>query len=91
MATELILQGRVQGVYCRYYCSQYGRKLDLNGCASNRPDGTVQVVLETDDRDKVRHYISCIKNNPDRVHFYGHIDTVSARAYSGPSRGDYNF
>ncbi len=38
--------GLVQGVYFRDYAQKEARSLDLSGWVRNRPDGTVEVVLE---------------------------------------------
>ena len=38
--------GVVQGVYFRDYAQKEARGLDLSGWVRNRPDGTVEVVLE---------------------------------------------
>ena len=38
--------GMVQGVYFRDYAQKEARSLDLSGWVRNRPDGTVEVVLE---------------------------------------------
>ena len=90
MAYELILNGRVQGVFCRNYCSQYGRKLGIRGAASNLRDGTVQVLLDCDE-ETVRKFIKAIIQNPVNIRFYGQINDVKTRDYSGPIRGDYVF
>lgn len=90
MAKELILSGRVQGVFCRNYCSQYGTRMGINGAASNLYNGTVQVLLDCDEI-KVNQYIKAIRENPLRIRFYGHIDDVQVRDYSGTISGDYNF
>ncbi|MCX5865270.1 MAG: acylphosphatase [Deltaproteobacteria bacterium] len=38
--------GLVQGVYFRDYAQKEARSLELSGWVRNRPDGTVEVVLE---------------------------------------------
>jgi acylphosphatase len=91
MAKQLILNGRVQGVFCRAYCSQYARKHRIRGTASNLADGTVRVLLNTDDSELLGRFISDIKNNPDRFTFYGRIELVELTDYSGPLGGDYQF
>ncbi len=91
MPKRLILTGLVQGVFCRKYCSQYGKKLKIRGAASNLRDGTVEVILETDDDDLARFYARCLMKNPDGFMFYGRIDNIRMNAYSGPIHGDYNF
>lgn len=91
MPRELILRGRVQGVACRYYCSQYGKKLGLRGSASNLRDGSVRVILDTDDEEKVRNYIRALRDNPLDVQFWGSITGIEVNEYSGPVAGDYTF
>jgi len=90
MAKELILSGRVQGVFCRNYCSQYGTRLGIKGAASNLNNGKVQVLLDCDEV-KVNQYIKAINENPLRIRFYGQIDDVQVRDFSGTISGDYNF
>ena len=91
MAKELILSGRVQGVFCRNYCSRIGRKLNIRGTASNLMDGTVQVLLESDDDEKVNDYIKALIQNTFNINFFGRIDNVKVNSYSGAIRGDYVF
>jgi|GEM_PF-234746 len=91
MARRLILHGRVQGVCCRQYCSIYARNLGLRGAATNLYDGTVEVLLDTDDRTEIERYISALESNPRRVQFYGMIESIDSADYSGTIRGDYRF
>ncbi|MBP7734713.1 MAG: acylphosphatase [Spirochaetes bacterium] len=91
MAKKIILHGRVQGVCCRAYCSQYARVHCIHGTASNLSDGSVRVLLNTDDGDLVRQYISDLTTNPKNFSFYGHIETVDVSDFSGSLRGDYQF
>ena len=91
MARELILTGHVQGVFCRNYCSQYAKMFGIKGSASNLGDGSVRVIIDTDDQSLVREYTSALIQNPSSVRFYGKISDISVRTFSGPIRGDYNF
>jgi acylphosphatase len=91
MSKRIILRGRVQGVCCRQYCSQYGRHLRIRGAASNLSDGSVRVLLDTDNADAAKEYIASLINNPRGFSFYGSIDDVELHEYSGPIRGDYTF
>ena len=91
MAKKIILRGRVQGVFCRAYCSDYARSMHIHGSATNSPDGTVRLLLGTDDEDLIRRYIDALRNNPRDVSFYGRIDSVEIFDYSGPITGDYRF
>ena len=91
MAKRLILHGVVQGVFCRYYCSETAKRLGLHGGASNLPDGTVEVLLDTDDETLVDSYIHALKTNPYGIRFYGSISRVDTSEYKGSIRGDYRF
>jgi acylphosphatase len=91
VAKKLILHGRVQGVFCRAYCSQYARLQRIRGTASNLSDGTVKVVLNTDDMGLVNQYISNLRNNPSGLTFYGRIEKIEVSDYAGPVSGDYQF
>jgi len=91
MAKRLILYGRVQGVLCRAYCSQYARMLKIRGSASNLSDGTVRVILDTEDPEVTQRYVSSITHNPGGLTFYGRIESVEVDDYHGPISGDYQF
>ena len=91
MAYRLILKGRVQGVGGRAYCRSYGRKLGIAGSATNLPDGSVRVLLATDDEKLAREYALCLQNDPLGLQFYGHISSIELDPWSGPVAGDYNF
>ncbi|MDY6935089.1 MAG: acylphosphatase [Spirochaetota bacterium] len=91
MPKELTLSGRVQGVFCRHYCSQNAKKLGIRGSASNLRDGTVRVILDCDEEEKIADFIRAIKNNLYGLTFYGHIDDVKVDSYSGIIKGDYTF
>jgi acylphosphatase len=43
---RLVVHGRVQGVGFRWFVQRAARSRGLAGSASNRPDGSVEVVLE---------------------------------------------
>jgi acylphosphatase len=91
MARRLILTGAVQGVFCRQYCSQTAKRLGLHGSASNRNDGSVHVLLDTDDDLLVRSFIDALRSNTYGFRFYGSFSTISLEDYSGPLGGDYVF
>lgn len=91
MPRELILSGRVQGVFCRYYCDQNARRIGLRGAASNLPDGTVQVLLDSEDDATIERYVKALKENPYDFRFFGSIHHIWINDYNGPIRGDYTF
>jgi acylphosphatase len=45
---HVIVEGRVQGVFFRAYTSDEAKKLGLTGWVRNRPDGTVEALVEGD-------------------------------------------
>jgi acylphosphatase len=91
MAKELILTGKVQGVFCRRYCSENARKLGLKGSATNLSNGNVQVIIDSDDEENIKKYIRALKDNPFGFTFYGRINEVNISDYNGSVRGDYIF
>ncbi|TFH40871.1 MAG: hypothetical protein E4G96_06685 [Chrysiogenales bacterium] len=91
MAKKLILHGRVQGVFCRAFCAHYARKHRIRGTASNLSDGTVRVLLDTNDPDLTGRYVCDIRSNPEGYAFYGRIDSVNVENHDGPLTGEYSF
>lgn len=91
MAIKLILHGRVQGVFCRAYCAHYARKRKVPGSVTNLPDGTVRVILDTEDDELVDRYIADLRTNPEGFGFYGRIDSVDVGGYRGAISGEYRF
>ena len=91
MAKELILSGRVQGVFCRDYCSRNARRLGLKGVASNLRDGNVQVILDSADKLLIDRYIKSLKENPHNYRFFGKIEDIKVNDYQGNINGDYIF
>jgi acylphosphatase len=65
--------------------------MGLSGAATNLYDGTVEVLLDTDDGIAIERYISALESNPRRVQFYGMIESIDSVDYTGAVRGDYRF
>ena len=91
MPKELLLYGSVQGVFCRYYCSQNAKRLGIRGSATNLPNGTVQVLLDTNDDEITKEFVKAIRENTFGYRFYGHISRVLINNYNGTIKGDYIF
>lgn len=91
MPKRLLLRGHVQGVGCRNYCSVQGRRMGLHGFASNMPDGTVEVLLATDNSNSAEAYRNELMENKNGITFYGRITTIDMAEYHGPLEGDYSF
>lgn len=60
---RLIVHGRVQGVGFRYTLARQAQSRGVAGFASNRPDGTVEVVLEGE-QDAVESLVRWCKEGP---------------------------
>ncbi|HNR88671.1 MAG TPA: acylphosphatase [Spirochaetota bacterium] len=90
MPKELILSGRVQGVFCRDYCRQNARRLGLRGSASNLANGSVRVLLDCDD-ERVDEYVRALRGNPFGFRFHGRISDITVTEYRGGMGGDYVF
>ncbi|HOP61737.1 MAG TPA: acylphosphatase [Spirochaetota bacterium] len=91
MAKKVILKGRVQGVGCRGFCAVYARHYGLHGSATNMGDGSVRLVLDSDDERLVGIYINALLKNPERYPFYGRITDIDVTDYAGRVTGDYLF
>ncbi|MGL4369378.1 MAG: acylphosphatase [Spirochaetota bacterium] len=91
MSWEIILSGRVQGVGCRYYCARAAKAMGLRGAATNMEDGTVRVILDTDDREQALAYARAAADNAFGLHFYGKISRYEARFSGLPVSGDYEW
>lgn len=67
---RVIFRGHVQGVGFRYTTATIARRLPLTGYVMNLPDGSVEVVVETD-RHTYNEFLSQIGQT-----FRGHIEEV---------------
>lgn len=60
---RLIVHGYVQGVGFRYSLARQAQSRDVAGSAANRPDGTVEIVLEGEP-DAVESLVRWCENGP---------------------------
>lgn len=91
MGKKLILTGRVQSVGCRQYCSAYAKDFNIRGSATNRADGSVAVLLNTNDEGLVHAFKKALLSNPRGYLFFGEISSIKTDDYSGEFSGDYTF
>lgn len=91
MATKIILKGRVQGVGCRGYCARYARSYGLRGGVTNLSDGSVYVIIDTDDKVIINSLMKSIITNPAGYAFFGRISDYKIERYNGRIDGDYVF
>jgi len=59
---KLIAKGRVQGVNYRYFVCQQARTLGVNGQVRNLPDGTVEIIVEAENRSVLEEFKTYIRH-----------------------------
>lgn len=57
---HIIVHGHVQGVGFRFYTKREADRLGVNGWVKNRPDGTVEIVAQSD-KTTLQHFIAAVK------------------------------
>ena len=77
---QVIIRGRVTGVFFRAAALREARRLGISGWVRNRPDGSVELVAEADE-DAIKEMISWAQHGPSAAR----VDDVEVRwrAYSG--------
>ena len=62
-AKQITVYGRVQGVGFRYFVQHVGSRLGLEGNVRNRPDSTVEIVVEGNEK-KIAEFIKLVEKGP---------------------------
>jgi acylphosphatase len=77
---QLIVRGRVQGVYFRASAQREARQHGLTGWVKNRTDGSVEMVVEGEE-DQVKDFLSWSQHGPATAR----VDEVETkwRSYTG--------
>ncbi|MFK7986165.1 MAG: acylphosphatase [Sandaracinaceae bacterium] len=77
---QLVVRGRVQGVYFRASAQREARQLGLTGWVKNRNDGAVELVAEGEE-DQVKDFLSWAQHGPSTAR----VDKVETRwrSYTG--------
>jgi acylphosphatase len=60
---QVVIRGRVQGVFFRAEAGERARSLGLAGWVRNNPDGTVEAVFQGD-RDRVDSMLAWCRRGP---------------------------
>lgn len=63
---RVVVTGRVQGVFFRDGTATEARRLGVAGWVTNRPDGSVEAVLEGEP-DAVETLVAWLRHGPDRA------------------------
>jgi len=66
VCAEILVSGRVQGVYYRAFTRQAAQRWGLTGFCRNLPDGQVEVIAEGE-RTVVESFIEQLRNGPPRA------------------------
>ncbi len=77
---QLLIHGRVQGVFFRASARREARQLGLTGWVKNRPDGRVEVLLEGDE-ERVKEFLTWAHHGPSTAR----VEQVETkwRSYTG--------
>ncbi|MFW5875964.1 MAG: acylphosphatase [Myxococcota bacterium] len=77
---QMVVRGRVQGVFFRASAQREARQLGLSGWIKNRPDGSVEIVAEGEE-DQVKDLLAWSQHGPTTAR----VDKVETkwRSYTG--------
>ena len=81
---QLVVRGRVQGVFYRATAQREARMHGLTGWVKNRPDGSVEMVVEGEE-DSVKDFLAWAQQGPATAR----VDKVETkwRSYTGEFSG----
>ena len=77
---QLLIRGRVQGVYFRAAALREARRLGITGWVRNRPDGCVELLAEGEE-DAIKELSSWANHGPSAARVDG-VD-IRWRGYTG--------
>jgi acylphosphatase len=77
---QLIVRGRITGVFFRAATQREARRLGITGWVRNRPDGNVEILAEAEE-DAIREMVSWAQRGPSAAR----VDDVDVRwrSYTG--------
>jgi len=81
-AKHIIVHGRVQGVGFRFFVQHVGNRLGLVGNVRNRPDSTVEILVEGTERS-IAEFIRQVEKGP-ALAWVQRVDVVDV-----PAQGAY--
>jgi len=77
---QLIVKGRVQGVFFRASAQREARRLGVTGWVKNRADGSIEVLAEGEE-DAIKEIVGWANHGPTAARV-DHVD-VRWRGYTG--------
>ena len=90
---KMIVSGRVQGVGFRYFVIISARELGILGRVWNNDDGTVGILAQTDDTQKLEEFTALIrgeKSSKGRLSPFAKVTYVESTPTSFPDFTDFN-
>lgn len=90
---KMIVSGRVQGVGFRYFVIISARELGILGRVWNNDDGTVGILAQTDDSQKLEEFTALIrgeKSSKGRLSPFAKVTYVESSPTSFPDFTDFN-
>ncbi|MCX7910938.1 MAG: acylphosphatase [Endomicrobia bacterium] len=72
IAFRLIVYGKVQGIGYRWFVKDVAKEENIYGYVKNKSDGSVEIVVESDDDEKIKKFIERIK----KEHPYAFVEKI---------------
>lgn len=77
---RMIVSGRVQGVGFRYSTYALAKEIgDITGRVWNNDDGTVEILAQSDDANKMAKFIQEVRKGPSRMSRVTYVDVQMGR------------
>lgn len=67
LTMRYIVSGVVQGVGYRYFAQRTASRLGINGYVRNRPDGTVEVLAQSEDAERLAELVRVLRQGPNHA------------------------
>lgn len=75
---RLLVAGRVQGVGFRYAVQALAIEIgDIYGRVWNNDDGTVEILAQSDDQQKLQQFIAGVRQGPSRFAKVTYVDVTT--------------
>ncbi len=89
---HLKIYGKIQGVNFRWFVQETGKSLGLKGYVKNLPDGTVEIICESETEKPYRDFIRKIENKRfESPGLYKEIDVEKIVVLEFEKRDDFSF
>lgn len=72
IAFKLVVYGKVQGIGYRWFVREIAKEEKISGYVKNNYDGTVEIIAEAENKEKITVFIERIK----REHPYAIVEKI---------------